>query len=140
VAFRATDGTLLWTADSGQPVTGSPTVANRVVYYGAGANILAADAGSRATLWSQSTTSTVKNSPMVVNGRLFFTTDDGALHAYHLQARSALARYSHRRPGGSRAVRGSAKPVGIRRCPATVRPPRGTSQVAYPRADGSVLG
>jgi eukaryotic-like serine/threonine-protein kinase len=84
VAFDATNGTVMWTADSGQSITASPTVANGVVYYGAGTTIVGANAATGATLWSQTTTSAVKNSPMVVNGRLFFTTDDGALHAYHL--------------------------------------------------------
>jgi len=70
-ALNAATGTQLWSFATGLPVQSSPTVANGVVYIGAGTSLDALNATTGALLWSYPTSDIVKCVPAVANGVVY---------------------------------------------------------------------
>jgi outer membrane protein assembly factor BamB len=82
-AFNAANGTPQWAANSGGPITSSPTVANGVVYVGCSdqapdsvchGNLYAFDATNGTQLWTGATSASdgsIDASPTVANGVVY---------------------------------------------------------------------
>ncbi|HEX8814746.1 MAG TPA: PQQ-binding-like beta-propeller repeat protein [Terriglobales bacterium] len=80
-ALDAKTGAELWVFVSGD-IQGSPTVANGVVYIGAGSSMFALDAATGAQLWTSPYTMG-SSSPAVTHGTLYFGSD-GVFYAFAL--------------------------------------------------------
>jgi len=79
----------LWSFVTGNPVVGSPAVANGVVYAtSTDANVYALDAHTGVELWNYTTGDVVPGSPTVVNGVLYFTSYDDNVYAFSLSGRA----------------------------------------------------
>jgi outer membrane protein assembly factor BamB len=76
-----------WQRPGGGGVTGSPVIANGIVYYGNGTGhkLLALDAGTHKKLWTSRLlfTSSLQTEAIVVGGRVYVTTGLG-LYAFGL--------------------------------------------------------
>jgi uncharacterized repeat protein (TIGR01451 family) len=82
LAVRASNGTLLWSYQTGSFITSSPAIAKGVVYIGSwDDNVYALKAGTGAKLWSFTTGDSVESSPAVANGVVYFGSDDFNLYA-----------------------------------------------------------
>lgn len=88
-ALNARTGAELWSFVTGNPVVGSPAVANGVVYAtSTDANVYALDAHTGVELWNYTTGDVVPGSPTVVNGVLYFTSYDDNVYAFSLSGRA----------------------------------------------------
>ena len=85
-AFDATTGALKWKCYTGFSLyMSSPTVANGIVYIGGGVNwatrwaggVYAVNASTGALVWESLRISGVSGSPIIANGLLYVSTDDG---------------------------------------------------------------
>jgi serine/threonine-protein kinase len=66
-------------------VSGSPAVANGVVYVGSyDQNVYALNAKTGSKLWSYATGNLVESSPAVANGMVFVGSDDHTVYAFGL--------------------------------------------------------
>ncbi len=79
-----------WQDTSGS--VSSPIVANNVLFYTYGGQINAVDPTSGTPLWSDSSIGGIHwESPIVVNGMLYLTDENGKLNAWHTNAAVATA-------------------------------------------------
>ena len=105
-ALNARTGAELWSFVTGNPVVGSPAVANGVVYAtSTDANVYALDAHTGVELWNYTTGDVVPSSPTVVNGVLYVGSYDAHVYAFSLS-------------GGGRANQDGVSPPDI----STLRP------------------
>jgi outer membrane protein assembly factor BamB len=99
-AVNATTGVLLWsyTVSDVNSVTSnsSPAVAQDVVYIGGKNNLYALNAATGALLWSYTTGGIVASSPSVVNGVVYFGSDDANVYALSASTGDLLWKYATR--------------------------------------------
>jgi outer membrane protein assembly factor BamB len=89
VAFNATTGAQLWSTPAGTTGATSPIVANDVVYVGGSADTFKAfDATTGSQLWSSYVASSV-TLPIVADGVIYASLNDGTLDAYSLPTAGA---------------------------------------------------
>jgi len=88
-ALNARTGAEVWSFVTGNPVVGSPAVANGVVYAtSTDANVYALDAHTGVELWNYTTGDVVPGSPTVVNGVLYIGSYDAHVYAFSLPGRA----------------------------------------------------
>ncbi len=80
-ALRLADGTVYWTRETENPVTGSPAVIGDKICLGAGNRLLALDKSSGSTAWQLELDGTIKAAPSFANGTLYVTDVSGNLYA-----------------------------------------------------------
>jgi len=90
-ALSASSGSLLWSYNTGHPVTSSPAVANGVVYFGSNASLYALNVTTGAKLWSYTTGGLVDSSPAVANGVVYIGSDN----VYALDASTGAKLWSY---------------------------------------------
>ena len=73
---------VLWTFDTGGPITSSPAIADGVAYFGSDDGTLyAVDAETGEEVWRFATGGPVRSSPAVALGSVFFGSYDGVFYA-----------------------------------------------------------
>ena len=98
-ARRTSDGGGGWTATLGSIVSGSPVIANGVVYVNSSDNLYALDAANGALLWRGAIASAGFSSPVAVNGIVYLTSTDGHLYAFSVNGLSPTSRLAGGAPG-----------------------------------------
>jgi outer membrane protein assembly factor BamB len=81
-ALRAATGNIEWAFRTAGSLDWSPSVANRIVYIGAGdGKLYAVTAGNGEELWSFTTAGGIISSPTVANGVVYVGSGDGNIYA-----------------------------------------------------------
>jgi outer membrane protein assembly factor BamB len=96
VALSQVNGTLLWTFDpmSGFYSESSPAVGKGLVYVSCRLSLCALDAKTGVLAWSFPTSATVRSSPAVANGVVYFGNDQGDLYALDAGSGAYLWNYN----------------------------------------------
>jgi len=84
-------GEVRWTFTIGQPIIAAPAVAGCIVYVAGGTRLYALTLREGLYLWSYEANDLIDASPLVVDGRLMFGSEDGLFYA--LDARNGSARW-----------------------------------------------
>ncbi len=100
-AYLIGEGFAAWNTTLNGIVTGSPMVANNVVYTSTLDRLYALSAASGAVLWSTDAIAGGLNSPVVANGILYYGSSDGNLYAFSVHGEPLSAR----RPGGALGIK-----------------------------------
>jgi outer membrane protein assembly factor BamB len=95
-ALNATNGAQLWANGSNELLTGSPAVANGVVYVGGGFGneVKALNAANGDQLWSFTTGNQVWSSPAVANGVVYIGSLDNNIYALNATNGAKLWSYT----------------------------------------------
>jgi len=80
-AVSQSSGDAVWLYPSGKPSLAAPTIAGKTVYVGAGNTLVAIDAGTGKLENYYLANGTIVTSPVVVDGFVFFGSDDGFVYA-----------------------------------------------------------
>jgi eukaryotic-like serine/threonine-protein kinase len=105
-ALDARSGAKLWSYKTGNIIDSSPTVVDRIVYFGSGGTLYALNARSGSELWSYKVGGNITSSPAVISGIVYF----GSLYQYYdhhntdfyaLDARSGSKLWSFQTRGSS---------------------------------------
>jgi len=70
----------------------APAVANGVVYFGAGNNVLGGNASTGERVWLETVDLDVNSPPVVANGTVYFGSDDGHVYAFQVAGMPAAER------------------------------------------------
>ncbi len=92
-ALKATNGVQLWNYQTSGGVYSSPAV-NQVVYVGSGFSVYALNAATGIKIWNYNTGSFVKSSPAVVNGVVYFGSDNSNVYALNATNGDKLWNYT----------------------------------------------
>ncbi|MFI7601329.1 PQQ-binding-like beta-propeller repeat protein [Actinoplanes sp. NPDC049681] len=86
----APNGVETWNVSTGRPITGRPTVAGGVLYFGnQNGTFYAVDRKSRSVRWKYETGSSVTSSPVVAGGVVYFASQGTARQSGYVYALSA---------------------------------------------------
>lgn len=81
-ALEATDGSHLWSFDADGAVVGSPAVGEENIYVGSRSHeLVAIDRSTGETQWAIDTGRPIRSSPALVDGTVYFTSEDGNAYA-----------------------------------------------------------
>ncbi|MGQ0486299.1 MAG: outer membrane protein assembly factor BamB family protein [Hyphomicrobiales bacterium] len=105
-ARRTSDGVLLWSSGLDAGISGSPVIANGVVYINSSISLYALNATNGLVLWRAGIVSAAFAfaSPVVANGMVYLASADGNLHAFSVHGELPAA------PLGVRPALSSLKP------------------------------
>src|SRR5204862_1708298 len=100
-SFSVADGSQRWSTLLDDIVTGSPIIANGVVYVNSRKSLFALDAATGAILWRAGVHTFGLASPVVSDGVVFLGSTDGNLYAFSVNGLAPAKRL----PGGDLGIR-----------------------------------